>query len=279
MAYDRHCDKLVLDSFLTTYQPGSSSGNRPSKSSGNLCSVWSLGMTLAGRSEHTTKDGSYSVGDHDLGVISPQANVSHSWRVPLGGGPWKDLWFLLDRPPPWRDRAILPFPEVLPGVFSLPLKGTKVALRVRAALFDAHRVLHGRWPNRYELGMNLLEGALLWCQTAMADQAMNTDPRILRAKDYLVQHACEPLHLGNLCRHAGLSRARLSDLFKAATGTTPRMFQERERLRRARNLLRCTDKPIKEIAASVGYRYTPYFSRRFRCGTGITPQHFRSLPR
>jgi AraC-like DNA-binding protein len=273
MTRSRHLDEPILDSYFSVNPPGKTSGNRPSKSSGNLCPMWSMGLTLAGRSEHTTADGAYAIGFYDLGIIAPQANASHRWRVPVDGRPWKDLWFLFNPPPPWLSHV--PLPEVLPGVYRLPLKGTGVAPQVRSALFAAHRVLHSHWPNRRELALGLMEHALQWCKAALADRTQRTDPRILRATDYLMQHLFEPLRLDRLCRHAGLAHSRLLELFRRETGTTPRMYWERERLRPAENLLRYTDKPIKEIASIVGYKYTPHFARRFRHYTGLPPLQYR----
>jgi AraC family transcriptional regulator, arabinose operon regulatory protein len=268
-----HFDQPVLDSYLRIHQPGSSSGNRPSKSSGNLFPVWAIGMTLGGRTDDTTDDGACSQRPYDFAIIAPWANASHRWRVPASRVPWKILYFLLNPAPGWLGH--IPFPEVLSGIYILPLKGTEIASQVRGALLAAHRVLHSRWPNRHELGMNFLEQAVLWAEAAVADQTHRTDPRILRATEYLMQHWFEPLRLEPLCRHVGLSQSRLLHLFQKETGTTPRLFAECERFRRAQNLLRYTDKPIKEIAAMLGYKYTPHFARRFRRCAGLAPLQFR----
>ena len=49
------------------------------------------------------------------------------------------------------------------------------------------------------------------------------------------------------------------------------------RIELARNLLRSTDLPIKEVAASAGFENAPYFSKVFRKHTACTPMGYRAL--
>jgi AraC-like DNA-binding protein len=53
----------------------------------------------------------------------------------------------------------------------------------------------------------------------------------------------------------------------------------RERLERAGQLLRNTDRPIGEVGSAVGIDDQNYFARWFRIHTGQTPSRWRSAMR
>ena len=253
----------ALQSFRIVHPPGTaiSGTNR----------LWSIGLTLAGRSENVVPGGTFVQETDDFIVLKPP--LQHAWKVPEGRVSWDILYFMLEPPASWL--SLLPSLEILPGVFKYPLTDTVIRNRVREALGTAHRVLHGRWANRHALGMNALEGALLWLRAALVDQEQGVDPRILRATGHIMEHLLEPVRLDQLVRTASLSQSRFLELFQQETGATPRLYWERERLLHAENLLRHTDKPIKEITVLLGYKYASHFVRRFKKCTGVTPSEFR----
>lgn len=63
-------------------------------------------------------------------------------------------------------------------------------------------------------------------------------------------------------------------VFQQATGTTPRQFQIRQRIERAKHLL-LTRASVENIADQLGYATVHYFSRQFKDYTGLTPTEFR----
>ena len=69
----------------------------------------------------------------------------------------------------------------------------------------------------------------------------------------------------------GLERTYLYRLFKKATGFYPQEYLLDYRIRKACELLQNTDFPIAQIARSVGYEDSLYFSRLFK-------QHMKSSP-
>jgi AraC-like DNA-binding protein len=60
-----------------------------------------------------------------------------------------------------------------------------------------------------------------------------------------------------------------------ASGTTPRALQDEVRRERAEALLRRTARPIKQVAAAVGFGDAKSFSRAFKAWTGIPPAAWR----
>jgi AraC-like DNA-binding protein len=56
---------------------------------------------------------------------------------------------------------------------------------------------------------------------------------------------------------------------------TPIAYLNRYRITQAKRLLRETDQSITEIALTVGFSDSSYFSRVFRRETGLSPDAFR----
>jgi len=79
-----------------------------------------------------------------------------------------------------------------------------------------------------------------------------------------------------LAREVGLSVSHFSSLFRESTGFSPRQYQTRLRMLKARQLLDTTDLPISNIARIVGYLDPLYFSRRFQLIHRVTPTEHRT---
>jgi transcriptional regulator GlxA family with amidase domain len=74
----------------------------------------------------------------------------------------------------------------------------------------------------------------------------------------------------------------LSRLFLKFSGVSPSQFIETTRLEKAKQLLGNSNRSIKEIATSCGYKSVHHFTRAFTRYTGTTPAAFRrtgKLPR
>jgi len=107
------------------------------------------------------------------------------------------------------------------------------------------------------------------------DSLSNTDNRINHIVDYLITHPTENLSIEQLCRMANLSESSLRRLFKRQTGKAPHEYiQELKMMTAARMLLINTDR-ISDIAYTVGFESSNYFSRCFTNIFGVSPQEYR----
>jgi AraC-like DNA-binding protein len=104
-----------------------------------------------------------------------------------------------------------------------------------------------------------------------------TEPKefVAAAVAYLRRHLSEPVGMDDLVRHVGFSRARMFDLFKAQTGLTPNDYLQRQRVEKAQEQLRQTDRSVTEIALATGFSSGQYFSTVFARYTGVSPTDFR----
>lgn len=91
---------------------------------------------------------------------------------------------------------------------------------------------------------------------------------------YLRTHYSRPgLTAGDVAAALHISEAYLYALFRAELHTTPHAALYELRMDRARELLR-ERRPVSEIAAAVGYRDLPPFSRAFRRRFGVPPARY-----
>jgi AraC family transcriptional regulator of arabinose operon len=142
-------------------------------------------------------------------------------------------------------------------------------------MLHAHELLYSHWPHREALAMNAIEGALLWCQPLAAATSQPMDARVEAAIAYIMRHLDQPMRMADVVNAACLSRSRLIELFINEKGMPVMTFIERERMRRAANLLTLTELTVKEIARLVGYDDPSHFSRRFHAVHGRSPLTYR----
>ena len=84
-----------------------------------------------------------------------------------------------------------------------------------------------------------------------------------------------PHSLQSLADTAGMSRAAFAEQFKQSFNRTAMDFLKEIRLRRAAQLLRGTDLPVKAVAARVGFDSRSHFSRAFKAFAGKDPASYR----
>ena len=81
--------------------------------------------------------------------------------------------------------------------------------------------------------------------------------------------------LAAVAREACLSPFHFHRCFRACFGETPHQYLSRLRLEEAAGCLRCTTRPVAEIAVAVGFESPAHFSRAFKRRFGATPQQYR----
>lgn len=99
--------------------------------------------------------------------------------------------------------------------------------------------------------------------------------QIAQVLDYIHKHLCEALPIKILCKVGCMSRANLFRKFKKEVGLTPIEFINRERIRRAAEMLLQTPLTIVDIGYQVGFNSIGYFIRLFKKYMGVTPNRYR----
>ena len=94
-------------------------------------------------------------------------------------------------------------------------------------------------------------------------------------KRYMDDHYAEDIDLTKLSSISSISRFHLVRKFRKETGSTPMEYLGKKRISEACMLLASTEMSISDIASSIGFSSSSYFSERFRKETGIPPTRFR----
>jgi transcriptional regulator GlxA family with amidase domain len=103
--------------------------------------------------------------------------------------------------------------------------------------------------------------------------------RLGRAVALIEQRLWEPMTVSELSRHVGLSERQLQRLFRRHFGCSPLEFSRNLRLRYGRSLLKGTDRTVRDIANSCGFRAAAHFCREFKALFKMSPSEARALDR
>jgi AraC family transcriptional regulator len=103
--------------------------------------------------------------------------------------------------------------------------------------------------------------------------------RLQRVDCFITAHLAGPVSLADLAGATGLSRMHFAAQFRAATGRRPHEYLLGRRIEVAKALLADQDRPLVEIALSVGFQEQSHFSTVFKRHTGTSPAAWRRLAR
>lgn len=86
----------------------------------------------------------------------------------------------------------------------------------------------------------------------------------------------QPISLNDVAKSARYSPAYLTNLAQELTGYSIKRWITERRMSQARQLLRETDQPVRQIAEVIGYPDVGYFTRQFRQLHGDPPHSWRN---
>lgn len=95
--------------------------------------------------------------------------------------------------------------------------------------------------------------------------------------DYINAHLDQELSLEELAAIAQLSLYHFCRSFKRSTGLTPHQYVIRQRVERAKWLLKDRKMGILEAAIACGFTHQSHLNRHFKRLTGVTPKIFSKL--
>ena len=113
--------------------------------------------------------------------------------------------------------------------------------------------------------------------TKIGDESSDEETLIDSVVRYLKQYHTENITLKDICDYFSCSRSHISHTFKKKTGKNIREFLTDCRLEDAKSLLKYSNLSITEIAYSVGFGDSNYFSNVFKKSVGMSPMKYRNL--
>ena len=99
--------------------------------------------------------------------------------------------------------------------------------------------------------------------------------RLRRIKEFVEANIDGDLTLEELAESVNLSVAHFSEMFHKSTGHTPHQFVLRQRVERAKEILRTADARVLDVAVACGFKTQQHFARVFRQLSGISPTEYR----
>jgi AraC-like DNA-binding protein len=193
--------------------------------------------------------------------------------TPYGCTRWEARLVILELPAlEW----ILRGPELLDLCFSSPLvRDARLAQR----FVELHRTLETpSWALERETLLANWLGDVTDGTQSVDDRrrAARRDPALRRASELLRDELAGNVRLDELARGAGVSRHRLSRLFRTAYGMPPHRFQLAHRIGVARRMLE-RGVAVAEVAQATGFFDQSHMHRHFRRTLGMTPARYARL--
>jgi AraC family transcriptional regulator len=100
--------------------------------------------------------------------------------------------------------------------------------------------------------------------------------QLLQVLEYINEHLDRDIKLVDLAQLLGMSQFHFSHLFKQSLGIAPYQYLLQQRIERAKQLLKQTERSIMEIALECGFNSHSHLSKQFRQLTGMTPKAYRA---
>lgn len=234
-------------------------------------SAWTLHLTVRGAVE-------YSAGvpivarRGDFVLISPDASVHYKRHA--RHDEWLHYWVLFQPEPRWTE--LMQWPARSYGMYVLGIERDEHLLPFES-LFQQMLDLYGdAGPLLDRLLGNLLEQILIRAQNFVAAEKLpTTDPRVLKASQYMVKNLRTIRLVSEVAAACNLSESRLAHLFQQHLGMGIQEYRNCLRLQSAKRLLATTGEPIAVIASQVGYDDPVQFSKFFSRSLGCSPRQFR----
>lgn len=169
--------------------------------------------------------------------------------------------------------------ETAPGAFDYrPFRAPLATADASSARFDQLFGLLERNASALQIETELIELLLPQFQAQVAPVAMSgPQPEILRVRELIMDNLEQSLSLETLCQTAQLNRYQLIRRFKQHYGQPPHAYQNDQRIKHAKQLLRSGKLPLASIAQRLGFADQAHFQRHFKQRLALTPGQYQAF--
>jgi len=99
--------------------------------------------------------------------------------------------------------------------------------------------------------------------------------RLRRIKELVHAKIEDDLSLDEMAQSIGLSTAHFARMFRKSTGETPHQFVLRQKIERAKEMLRAANAPVFDVAMTCGFKTPQHFAQVFRDFCKVSPTEYR----
>ena len=107
------------------------------------------------------------------------------------------------------------------------------------------------------------------------DARAEDDARVKRMLAYISEHCAERIGMADIARAGMIGERECFRVFRRQLNMTPLECLTAQRLSRACELLRGTDRTVLEIGLACGFCSASYFGKVFREHIGVSPRAYR----
>jgi AraC family transcriptional regulator len=162
-----------------------------------------------------------------------------------------------------RDLVLFGLAQALAGAMERPGDGTAMFADCIALAFFAHVVR--AYGNAADAGRNARGGLASW--------------QLQRARDFIAANLARDPSIAEVANECGLSASYFCRSFKQATGVPPYRWLIKQRVERAKELLREPHRELADIAQLCGFVDQSHFTRVFSRSEGYSPGRWRRYHR
>src|SRR5436853_1895507 len=99
--------------------------------------------------------------------------------------------------------------------------------------------------------------------------------RLRRIKELVHAKIEDDLGLDEMAQSVGLSTAHFARMFRKSTGETPHQFVLRQRVERAKAMLRAPGARVLDVAVACGFKTQQHLAQVFCDVCGVSPTQYR----
>ena len=125
------------------------------------------------------------------------------------------------------------------------------------------------------LAVALVKGYAVERRSVLTHRGGLGSARLRRIKEFVDARIEDELTLCEMAQAVELSPAHFSRMFRKSTGETPHQFFLRQRLERAKEMLRSADGRVLDVAVACGFKSQQHFAQAFRNVCGASPTEYR----
>jgi transcriptional regulator GlxA family with amidase domain len=99
--------------------------------------------------------------------------------------------------------------------------------------------------------------------------------KVKKAKELMIRLMIQGCSVAGIARECAMSRSHFTRSFKNATGMSPHGWLQREKVRKAEELIRSGTMSMCQVAQECGFSDQAYFTRVFGKLNGVSPKRWQ----
>lgn len=155
---------------------------------------------------------------------------------------------------------------------------------------DQHRVVAGLWTTspsvqfpvrNFDHAAKILRKGAQEISSRISSSSRSTNRDYIhsvvgQAREMMGNNLHRPLDMAELAENLYVGYSWFRKVFKEQTGMSPSAYHQHLRVEEAKALLAKSDRSVRQIAETLGFKNQNHFSALFKRKTGLSPTAFRS---